>query len=227
MTEDRKRTVDAGVLIVIGMVAGVLSIVPVVDGPDCLLECSAYTGQVFAGATFQLVLAATYVGFALHLYPILRRFNESLAFGFFGLRLVAVAFHLLAVVCLPLFVVLSQLYIQAGAPEASYFQTIGEMLRSSRDLLNHGAMILALCFSGAMFYLLVFRARLVPRWLSVWGLTGTVFSAVASLLFMFHLIDVIAPVYLVMNLPLAVAELVLAIFLISKGFNSVAPPDDV
>jgi hypothetical protein len=65
----------------------------------------------------------------------------------------------------------------------------------------------------------LYQTKLIPRWLSLWGLSGTIITILASLLIMFHMIDIITSTYIVLNLPLILLEIVLAIWLIVKGFN--------
>ena len=68
-----------------------------------------------------------------------------------------------------------------------------------------------------MFYSLFYQSRLIPRWLSVWGLVGAVLYLASPLLDMFgHGFGLLMP-------PLAVAEIVLAVWLIAKGLNAPAP----
>jgi hypothetical protein len=220
MNADRKSAILAGVLYYLGIIAGALSVVPVIDIPDYLVQISANAGQVTSGAFFQFLMTASYVGMAITLYPALKKYNESLALGYVGFRLVAAAFIVIGVIILFLLLALSQEFIKAGAPESSHFQTIGELLRTGRDLVNHVGMILVLSMSGLMFYYLLYQTKLVPRWLAGWGMAGTVVTIVASCLFMFQTVDLITSVY--MNFPLALQEMVLAVWLIAKGFNPVA-----
>ena len=180
MNTNRKTAIIAGVLIIIGMVAGVLSVVYVIEEPDYLIKVSANEIQVLIGAFFQFIMIPAYIGFALSLYPILRKYNEGLALGFVGFRIIAGTFHLIGVIILPLFLILSQEFIKAGAPDSSYFQTIGGLLRSGRDLVNHVAMILALSLGDLMFFYVLYQSKLVPRWLSGWGFVGTTLTILAS-----------------------------------------------
>ena len=87
MNADRKTAILAGVLYFLGIIAGVLSVVPVIDVPDYLVQISANAGQVNSGALFQFLMTAAYVGMAITLYPILKKHNESLALGYVGSRL--------------------------------------------------------------------------------------------------------------------------------------------
>jgi hypothetical protein len=66
---------------------------------------------------------------------------------------------------------------------------------------------------------LLYQTKLVPRWLTGWGIVGTAVTIVASCLFMFSSIDLITSVY--MNLPLALQEMVFAGWLIVKGVNPI------
>jgi hypothetical protein len=201
------------------MIAGTLSVVPVIEQPDYLIRTSSHENQVFIGAFFQFLMIPAYVGFALCLYPALKIKNEALSLGFVGFRLVAGMFHFIGVVLLPLFIVLSQEFVLTGTPDASYFQILGELLRFGRDLVNHGALILSLSIADLILFYILYQSRYIPRWLSVWGGIGTGFTIVASFLVLFRYVQVVTPLYLIMNIPLAIHSLVLAIWLIVKGFD--------
>lgn len=62
-----------------GLVAGLFSVVPVIDGADYLAKASANENQVLAGAFFQLLMVAAYVGVPVLMYPILSKPNKGLA----------------------------------------------------------------------------------------------------------------------------------------------------
>lgn len=226
MNSIRKATIIAGVLFIIGTIAGILSIAPAIDAPDYLIKASANANQVIIGAIFQFTMAAAYVGFAISLYPILRKYNESLAIGFVGFRFIAGVFNIIGVISILLLLTLSQEFVKAGALDSSYFQALGELLRAGRDLVNHVAMILAHSLGGLMVYYIFYQTKLVPRWLSGWGFVGTTLTILASLLVMFRLIGIITPIYIVFSLPMALQEMVLAIWLIVKGFNPSAMDSD-
>jgi hypothetical protein len=220
MNSNRKRTIIAGSLYIVGTVAGVLSISTAADAPDYLVKAAANANQVLSSALFQFIMTIAYLGFAITLYPILRKHMESLALGFLSFRIVATVLNIIGFICLLLLLSLSQQYVKAGTQDLSYFQTLGDLLRTGRDFINHVAMIFATSVGGLMFYLLLFKTKLIPRWLSLWGFIGTIFTIFASLLVMFKMIDILTSTYLVLNLPLILLEIVLAIWFITKGFDS-------
>ena len=221
MNSNRKRTIIAGSLYFIGTVAGVLSIAPAVDASDYLVKAAANANQVLSSALFQFIMTIAYVGFAITLFPILRKYMESLALGFLSFRIIAAVLNIIGFIILLLLLSLSQQFLKSGTSDLSYFQTLGDLLRKGRDFVNHVAMILSTSIGGLMFYLLLFKTKLIPRWLSLWGITGTLFTIFASILIMFQKIEIITSTYIVLNLPLILLEIVLAIWLIAKGFDPI------
>ena len=219
MNSNRNTAIYTGLLYIFILIAGILSIVYVIEEPDYLTKVCEHENQVLLGAFFQLLMAPAYIGIALLLYPILREYNEGLSIGFVGFRFIAGAFHIVSVISIPLFLVLSEEFVNAGTPDLSYFQTLGELLRTGRDLLNHVGMIISLSIGGLILYYILYQSKLIPRWLSVWGLLGTTLTILASLLLMFQFIEVVTSFYIVLNIPMVLQEFVFALWLIIKGFN--------
>jgi hypothetical protein len=219
MTTIRMISIIVGSLFILGMITGILSVVSVIDDPDYLIKISAKQKQVLCGAFFQFLMAVIYVCIAVLLYPVLRSLNQSLSVGFFSFRLIAGIFNFFGVLIILLLLSLSQKYVNSGNTDLSYFLLIGNMLRAARDLINHVFMILTLSLSGLMFYSLLYQTKLIPQWLSSWGIIGTIITIVASCLILFRFVEIKTPLYIILNLPLALQELALALFLITKGFN--------
>ncbi|WP_188189435.1 DUF4386 domain-containing protein [Nonomuraea sp. SYSU D8015] len=220
MNANRRATAIAGALAIVGMIAGMLSIVPALEEPHYPDLISAHESQVIVGAASQFMMIPAYVGFALYLYPTLRTENEALSLGFLGFRLIAATFHLVGVILLPLFLVLGQEFSQAGDSGAPHLEALGELLRTARDLVNHVALIISLCLGDLLLFCILYRSRFIPRWLSIWGLLGAGSAMSASFLVLFRLTDVVTPLYLAINAPLALQSLVLAIWLITRGFDT-------
>lgn len=169
----------------------------------------------------QFILALIYVCIPIILYSILERISTGLTIGFLAFRSISVVFIFTGWLSILLLLALSEEFVNAGNSELFHFQTLDNLVRSGRDLINHVAMPLILSVSNLMFYAILYQSKLIPRWLSVWGLVATVLSGiVASLLLMFGVIGIITPAYISLALPTALFELTLAIWLIAKGFAS-------
>src|SRR5688572_3519818 len=208
-----------GILFIIGTVAGILSVIftgPVLGASDYLTEVPANENQIKVGALLVLIMGFALAMVPVMLFPIFKKYNEALALGAIVFRgaLEAVSYIAIAIGWL-LLLVLSREFGNAGTPDAAYFQTLGAFVLGAVDWTSQ---ILAIVFSlGAlMIYTLFYQSRLIPRWLSVWGLVGAVLYFATPLLAMFG-----SDLGLLMA-PLALQEMVLALWLIFKGFDSPA-----
>ncbi|NRS18935.1 DUF4386 domain-containing protein [Brevibacillus sp. HB1.4B] len=215
----RRSAVMTGVLLIVGLVTGICSVVPVIDGANYLVEASTNENQVRIGAFFQLLMVVAYVGIPIWLYPILSKHHKGLALGSVAFGIIAGVFIIIGVITLLLLLTVSHEFAKVGTLHVSYFQTLGGLLREGRDLVNHVATTLAFVLAMFLFTCVFYQTKLVPRWLSVWGLIGSTLSILASLFFMIRFIGLDAT-YMTLNIPIAFQQLVLAIWLIMKGFNS-------
>ena len=219
---NRRIAVVAGVLFIIatlGSVAGAAFLSPILSAPDYLTRISANENQVLLGALFQFIGGAACPAIAIALYPVLRKHNEGLAIGSVGFRLIEGALYVLIVICLLLLVTLSRESVRAATPAASAFQVPGMLLMAARDWLGPVGAVLTFGLGALMYYWVFYRSRLVPRWLSAWGLVAITLVMVSGLLVMFGLAEPMSTTQLVLALPIGVQEMVLAVWLIAKGFN--------
>jgi hypothetical protein len=77
-----------------------------------------------------------------------------------------------------------------------------------------------------MLYWMLYRSSVVPRVLSVWGLIGAAVLLVGVLLVLFGVASESVVVQAIVNAPIALNELALAVWLLAKGFTgpSVSTP---
>ena len=218
MNSTRKIAAITGVIFIIATVTAILAaaLVPVLTGADYLSKVSANANQVAAGAFLYLIAAFTSVGIAISLYPVLKERNAGLALGSVVFRTLEAAFYMVAVLSLLSLLTLSQQFTQAGAADRASLQAAGDSLVIARD---HATLLGVFAFSlGAfMYYYLFFQSRLIPRWLSGWGFVAIILMMAACVLALFS--DRPVTGYALLYLPIAVQEMVLAVWLIVKGFN--------
>jgi hypothetical protein len=216
MNGDRKTAISVGVLYIIGTVAGVLSVVflgNTLSDSNYLIKVSENQNQILTASLLVLTMGFSLAMMSVVLYPILKKYNESLALGVVLFRgaLEAVMYIALVIFWL-LLLTASQEYIKAGSPDASHFQILGALLLKATDQVD---VILRIVFSlGAlMIYYLFLQSKLIPRWISIWGLVGGVLYLASGLSAMFS-VDLG-----ILMAPLALQEMVMAVWLIVKGFN--------
>ncbi len=222
MTANRRYAVVVGVLFILATVADLISrlvfVAPILSDPVDLARISANEYQVFLGALLLFIGAVAAAGIAIALYPVLRKHNEGLALGSVVFRLIEGALYIGIVVCLLLLVTLSRDSANAGAAASSAYKVPGALLMAARDSLGEVA-VLTFGLGALMYYWVFYQTRLIPRWLSAWGLVAIASLMVSALLVMFRLIEPLSPPQVVLALPIAVQEMVLAVWLIAKGFN--------
>jgi hypothetical protein len=205
-----------GALFIIGTAAGMISAgltVSIVGASDYLSKISANSGQVMAGAFFILIMGLSLAMIPVVLFPIFKKRNEVLAIGYVVFRgaletLITIA----SVVCFLVLIVLSQKYVGAGAPASSHFQTLGALILGGHAGLTA---ILSIVFpiGALMFYYLLYKERLIPKWLSGWGFIAAILYLAGGLY------DLFGSELVILLLPMLVQEMVMAVWLIVKGFD--------
>lgn len=209
----------AGLLILAGMAAGIFSVAPAIDAANYLTEAAKHPDEAILAAVFQFVMSLAYIGVAILLYPNIKRFGSSLSIGFLSFRIIAVSLSIIGTTLLLSVLALSQEYSQNPLQDRQSLEVWGNVLKTSRDYINHVFMVLVLCAGNFILYVLFFKSKLIPQWLSVWGMTGAFLSVTASMLVLFRKVDIITYEYLALNVPTAVQELVLGVWLIAKGVD--------
>src|SRR3990172_8741682 len=88
---DRKTAAVVGVLFILGTVPALLSL-PLasntVNAPDHLTAISTNAGQMIIFTAIKFIMGVACAGIGLALYPILKKYNEGLAIGSAGFRVI-------------------------------------------------------------------------------------------------------------------------------------------
>jgi hypothetical protein len=217
----RKTAISVGVLFIVATVLGVLGrsfLQPILDAQDYLIKISANENQVIIGGLLALLAAFACAGIAIGLYPVLKKHHEALALGSVGFRLMEGMLYIIGVVALLSLLTLSQEYVTAGASNASLFQASGTSLLAVRDWAGKLS-IIAFTLGALMYYYVFYQSKLIPRWLSGWGFIGAALSLAGALLAISGQIIYFSTPFILIQLPIGVQEMVLAVWLIVKGFN--------
>jgi len=169
----------------------------------------------------ELLAAFSSAAIAISLYPVLARHRPGLALGSVGFRLIEGMLYAVSAIGALLLVTLSQQAASAKAPLSPYFSATGALLRALRDQATLAG-VLAFYTGALMYYWIFFQTGLVPRWLSGWGLAGVVLGFTAAILVLFRVTGYMSTLQVLFNVPIAVNEMVLAVWLIVRGFSSAA-----
>jgi hypothetical protein len=110
----------------------------------------------------------------------------------------------------------SQEFVEAGAPEPSHLQTLGEFLYYGVDRRGYDIHMLFFCLGGVLWYSLLYASRAVPRGLAIWGVVAIGLLTIPTLLALY---DRDLTFAMILGLPYAPYELVLGLWLVLKGFH--------
>jgi len=219
MNSTRKIAVITGVIFILATLTGPLLATPLtpdLTGTDYLTQFSVQPNKVAGGVLLWIISAFTSGGIAIAMYPVLKEWNAGLALGSVIFRTIEAAFYMVGVVSLLSLLTLGQQFGTAGASDRTSLQAIGNLLVSVHD---HAALVavFAFCVGAFMYYYLLFQSRLIPRWLSGFGVVAIILMNTACVLALFSGNRITS--YIPLAAPIGVQEMVLGIWLIVKGFN--------
>ncbi len=220
-TYSRKYGRTTGVLFILGTVPMIMAMLLFgqhLSSPDILSAVAAHRLSTLLIALAIICMGLACGGIGISLYPVLKRHGESLAMTVTGLRLMEGALQIATSVGFFALVALSQEFVKAGNPPDSFYQSAGAAINA---INNWATNIYALPFMAAalIYYAVFFKTGLVPRWLAAWGFVGILLILGSWLASVLVLVDSSSSVLFLFNMPILVQELVLAVWLIVRGFN--------
>lgn len=157
------------------------------------------------------------IAFALLIFPILREFGNRLTIGYLGLRFVEFGILIFGIIKVLSLFEYSQLVKDAGLEELSSSQLLADSMLREWEW-TRTIYMLVFVLHCAIFYYLLFISRLVPKIISVGGLVATLlaFANIVN-----HLFDSEFGGFFLFA-PIGIVELILAIWLLIKGFKNVS-----
>jgi hypothetical protein len=185
----------------------------IISGGGIAPLTSAQQTRIVGGVLVELLGVLAIPMIAVFLYPVLRRFSAPLALAYVALRVIEAA--LLAVVAALTLSLLAELTILDWAE-----------LRELIALLSEPPFLLSVGFafplSAMILNSVLWRTRLVPRGISAWGLLAGLLLFAGSVANLFGLLDSMPPgaAEALVSGPIALQEIVLAVWLIARGFLS-------
>ena len=221
MNSDRKTAIIVGILFIIATVSIFAESIyePFLNSPDYLDIIYPNKTTVIIGLLLESIMIPAMFLIPIFLFPILKKHNRALALGYLGIRsLESVLIGVAQIIKISL-ISLSQDYLTGGGADILDFQNTGSSIQSKLLWVNTDGTIYVVIFAiGAfMFNFVLYKSKLIPRWLSIWGLFGAVAISIGSILYAFT--DTSEVIAMLLIAPIAVQEMVMAVWLIVKGFN--------
>jgi hypothetical protein len=221
MTPSRTTAVVTAVFFLLAAVTAIVALAlyqPVLGDPAYVLGAGA-DDQVFVGALLELLLAASCIGTAVTLYPVIRRQAHGVALGYVCGRLLEATVIVVGVLGVLSVVTLRQQHAGGAARDDDALVTAASALVALHDwtfLVGPGLVI------GVNSFLLasvMYRSSLVPRSIAVLGLGGGPLVLVSSVAVLFGAYEQVSATAMLAAFPVFVWEMSLAGYLLVKGFR--------
>ncbi len=207
MNMNKRYGLIVGVMFILATVAGSIGMTKILplSQPAALQNIAEYASSAKTGGILMMVMGIACASVAVWIYPMIKTHRPGLAVASVAFRAIEGAlFMASAMFLMPLGTLIQ------NASEASLMSVLFDSIKNIAAI--------AFCIGAFMYYLAFWQLRVVPRWLSGWGLIAITMHAVANHL-MLRGADPFALLGVVLNLPIALQEMVLAVWLIVKGFQ--------
>ncbi len=211
-----------GILFIIATAAPLLSVifVPPIFGPksiDNVIMLANNETNTRLGILLEFTMAVAVASIPIVMYPLLKKQNQSMALGYVTGRLVEGIMFTIGAICMLALLALSKEAVQTWAPDTIWTQICLTLLsiRSAESIFAQFSFSLG----SLMFYYMLYKSEIIPHWLAGWSLIGAVLFLTSAFMVIFGL-DSGSSLYIGLNAVGGLGEMVLAVYLIIKGFNS-------
>ncbi len=219
---DRRNGKLTGMFFILATVTAIIGLKlydPILKTGDYLLSGAANRSQIILGGIFELMLVVSMAATAIMLFPYLRKYDGRFALGYLVFRLTEGIIILMGIVSVLAMVTISESFVAAGEAQGESFRAAAIALKAIHDW----TFILGPCFvlgiNTSIYNYVFFRTKLVPRPLAVMGLVGAVLILTSGVLAMFNIVPLFSTGAILLALPVALYEMILAGWLIAKGFS--------
>jgi hypothetical protein len=222
MKSNRSNAIAAGILFIIAAVAamtGRLLYGPILIDPDYIIKGSAHEAQVLWGAFFEILTAFAVIGTPIALFPVLRKYNQSLAIATVSFRLLETTMIIVGILSLLTIANPSHEFTNEINPDTTSYLLAGKSLLAFQNWTFAFGPNVALGPSTFMTGYLLYRSKLVPRFISILGMIGGPVIFTCGVLVMFGMFTQTSLWGGLLAIPVFVYEMSLAIRLLSRGFN--------
>lgn len=186
----------------------------VINVPDFLSTISGNKTRIIVGVILiTLIHTIVNIGLPILLLPILKPFNKNLTYGYLCAAITATVIVAIGALFLLLLIPLGDEYVKLGAADTSNIEITGVLLKKGAFYAYQIGMAIW-GFGGLLFCSLLYKSKLISRYVSVWGFIGYIIFISGTIFELFGY-----TVGVLLSIPGGLFEIYLSIWLIVKGFN--------
>jgi len=219
--EHKIASMITGILFIVASltaIVGAMFYAPLLSTTNYLAAGYRNFNNVVIGATAELFTSCANIGTAIMLYPYLRRYDERLGIGYVCFRFLEVVFIVIGVVSILSLLSVSSAFTR-GAIGRSEAEAIGAFLRATYSWCVILGPHFMLGINTLLYSYVLYRTRLVPEGIAALGIVSALLVFLVALLRMFRVVAPLSLTHLIMTAPVATYEMVLAAFLIARGYR--------
>ncbi|NQT58614.1 MAG: DUF4386 domain-containing protein [Bacteroidetes bacterium] len=219
---NRKSAGLVGGLFLIAMIASItggLLVSSVTDTSNFMNLISENKVLLVTGVLLELINGIAVVLIGILMFQVLKLYDETSAAGYLGLRIVEAVFCCIIVIAPVSLLTVSTELINSGISGADDFVNLGLILLAERQAVAELLIPVFLGLGGIVFYSALYRTKLLPRYIAVWGFVGALLMLFINLLLTFQ-IEINGAVVFIFVIPLITNEIYMGVRLIFKGFNT-------
>lgn len=175
--------------------------------------------RIGVGALLEILLAISGIATAVVIFPIVKRVNESIALGYIASRTVESILILVGVLSLMSVVALRQDFTATGSTDGPLVDVASALVALHEQTRLLGPQFCAGLGNGILLGYLMWRSRLVPRPMVMFGLVGGPLALLAGIGVLLGAWESTSGVPVALTAPEAIWEFSLSVWLLVKGFR--------
>ncbi|MBU1149102.1 DUF4386 domain-containing protein [Patescibacteria group bacterium] len=221
MESSKKTGRLVGILFILATAGALLAALPLgsnLDTPLVFATIASNNSSLVLAVIFELILAISVIAIGFVMFPVLKKHSSSLGMGYVSIRLIEGILLILATMSILLLIGVSQDATAAG--DTANYEPLGNLILSLREWAYNIGALLFLGLGGLFLNYGLYKLKLVPKWLSTWGLVGAALVVVYGIgvLFDINRAALDSP-WGFLAVLVGLQEMVFAVWLIVKGFN--------
>ena len=197
-------------------IVGTVLATSVLNDPDSLSTILAHQTTLAFAVFLMLLTCVLELGKAVLFFPILENHGKRTALAYLAALIVEVVLVAIGVLGFMMIIFLAQQGVVAGSASLIGAKALGSIAIQWNTMAYQTGEV-SLCIGGVFLCLVLFRSRLIPRFLSVWGVIGyAIFlGGLIAEIFGIHIVSIL-------EIPGGLFEVTLAFWLLIKGFQPAA-----
>ena len=149
---------------------------------DVLVNISKNPSRMRIANLVALVESLAVIAMGVLYYVVFYKEYKIIALLALGCFLVAAITFTVSKIGANALIPISQQFVEAGAPEASYFQTLGDFLYNGVDKRGYEIYGLFMSLGFLLTSYLLYISRSIPRAISIWGIAALFLSLIPAVL---------------------------------------------